>query len=172
MAAVVPARMSAHVEGDFVVFLIGMRINKWWKVHRWLPVAAAMGPMLAALVKHPDLGLMGFRTMLGARGPIVVQYWRSAEHLEAFARDAGNPHLAAWRRFNRQIGANGDVGIWHETYVVPAGSYEAVYVNMPRVGLAAAGEHVPVARKGDRAAERRSRAVRGAPPRNDAPTRA
>jgi hypothetical protein len=36
------------------------------------------------------------------------------------------------------------VGIWHETYQVPAGGYECIYVNMPRSGLAAASEHIPV----------------------------
>ena len=34
------------------------------------------------------------------------------------------------------------VGIWHETYLVEAGRYECVYGNMPRFGLAVAGEHL------------------------------
>ena len=34
-------RVCAEIEGDFVVFLIGMRINKLWKVWQWLPVVAA-----------------------------------------------------------------------------------------------------------------------------------
>ena len=34
MAAVVPNRVTAQIEGDFVVFLIGMRINKLWKPHK------------------------------------------------------------------------------------------------------------------------------------------
>ncbi len=46
------------------------------------------------------------------------------------------------------------VGIWHETYVVRAGDYECLYGNMPRFGLAKAGEHVPVASKGETAAAR------------------
>ena len=33
MARVVPKRVTAEIEGDFVVFLIGMR-NKPWKVHK------------------------------------------------------------------------------------------------------------------------------------------
>jgi len=37
MTKVVPKRVAAQIEGDFVVFLIGMRINKPWKVHKWLP---------------------------------------------------------------------------------------------------------------------------------------
>jgi hypothetical protein len=36
------------------------------------------------------------------------------------------------------VKASGDVGIWHETDLVPAGRYEASYGTMPRIGLAAA----------------------------------
>jgi len=35
---VVPGRMTADLDGEFVVLLIGMRINKPWKVHKWWPV--------------------------------------------------------------------------------------------------------------------------------------
>ena len=36
-------RVTAKVDQDeFVVFLIGMRVNKPWKVHKWLPVARAI----------------------------------------------------------------------------------------------------------------------------------
>ncbi len=59
MAAVIPGRYTAAVEGEFVVFLIGMRFNKIWKVHKWLPVATAMGPMLTALLQGPSKGLLG-----------------------------------------------------------------------------------------------------------------
>ena len=37
------------------------------------------------------------------------------------------------------MGSNGDVGIWHETYLIEPGQYENVYNNMPAFGLAAAG---------------------------------
>lgn len=37
--------MTADMEGEFVVFLIGMRINKWWKLRSWLPVFFAMPRM-------------------------------------------------------------------------------------------------------------------------------
>jgi hypothetical protein len=52
------------------------------------------------------------------------------------------------------VKASGDVGIWHETYLVRAGAYEAIYGNLPRIGLAAAGDHVPIARRGQSAARR------------------
>jgi hypothetical protein len=162
MTKIFPARMTASVDGDFVVFLIGMRINRPWKVHKWLPVFQAMVPMLRVLMQRTDLGLLGFRTWMSASGPMVVQYWRSVEDLERFARDSSLPHHAAWRRFNQRVATSGDVGIWHETYVVSAGAYECVYVNMPRFGLGNAGDHLPVAARGERSTERRAAAARHA----------
>ena len=50
--------------------------------------------------------------------------------------------------------ASGDVGIWHETFRVRAGEYEALYGNMPVFGLAAAARHLPTARKANTAAAR------------------
>jgi len=49
------------------------------------------------------------------RGVALVQYWRSFEQLEQFARSPAATHLEAWKRFNRAVGADGSVGIWHET---------------------------------------------------------
>jgi hypothetical protein len=154
MATIHPGGYSAEVEGDFVVFLIGMRLNRPWKVHRWLPVYTAMPRMLRQLQRDPERGLLGAGVGLLFGGPAVVQYWRSFEHLERFARDPASLHLPAWRWFNRAMKGSVDVGIWHETYLVPAGRYEAIYGNMPRVGLAAAAGHVPVGRRGRSAAER------------------
>jgi hypothetical protein len=39
-------RLTARIEGDFIVFMIGMRINRFWKLHRWIPVVAAKPKML------------------------------------------------------------------------------------------------------------------------------
>jgi hypothetical protein len=156
MATVVPGRMTAEISGEYVVFLIGMRINKWWKLHRWLPAFRAMAPMLRVLSRQPGLGLLGATSWIGPHGPMLVQYWRSVEQLEAFARDAALPHHPAWRAFNRAVGGGGDVGIWHETYLVGPGRWESVYVNMPRFGLASAGELLPVAAKGEASAQRQA----------------
>ena len=141
MATIYPQRMTAEVDGDFVVFLIGMRINKPWKIHKWLPVALAMPRMLKELVAHPADGLLAVTQGF----PTIVQYWRSFDHLEAYARNRDAQHWPAWLHFNKQIRvASGDVGIWHETYLVRAGEYEAIYGAMPRFGLALAGRHVPI----------------------------
>jgi hypothetical protein len=156
MAKMVPGYATAEVEGDFVVFLIGMRVNKPWKLHKWIPVALAMGPMLRELMRRKELGLMHFTSWIGPRGPMLVQYWRSVEQLEAFARDARLPHHPAWKRWNRAVGDSGDVGIWHETYVVREGTFEALYGNMPTFGLAAAGHSAPLTASTRTAAARRA----------------
>ncbi len=145
MADVVQQRMTADIEGDFVVFLIGMRINKLWKVHKWLPVFMAMPKMLAELAKDPGSGFLGSELFARWRTPIVVQYWRSFEHLEKYARNRDATHYPAWVKFNERVGSNGDVGIFHETYTVAAGAYETVYNNMPPTGLAKASRSVPAA---------------------------
>jgi fumigallin biosynthesis monooxygenase-like protein len=147
-------RCAAQLDGDFVVFLIGMRVNRPWKPHRWLPVLTAMRPMIRELQADPASGFLGATQGFFAGGPALVQYWRSFEHLERYARDRDACHLPAWRRFNRLVRDSGDVGIWHETYRVRAGEYEAVYGNMPRVGLAAVGEHRPVGSASATAARR------------------
>lgn len=145
MTAIHPGRFTAEHKGGFVVFLIGMRINKLWKVWKWLPVAQAMGPMIRELHADPSSGFLGatFGSM-GLRSPLIVQYWRSFEALEAYATDRSRQHLPAWQAFRKAVGDGGDVGIWHETYAVEEGAWEAVYGNMPVMGLAAATSHVPV----------------------------
>jgi hypothetical protein len=52
-------RYTADIDGDFVVFLIGMRFNRPWRVRKWWPVATAMPKMLRALDQHPELGCLG-----------------------------------------------------------------------------------------------------------------
>lgn len=138
-------RFSASIAGDFVVFLIGARINAWWKPWSWLPVARAMGRMQAEIAGHPEIGCLAIENFNG-RTTCSIQYWRSYEHLESFARSDQWSHLSAWRDFNRLIRDNGDVGIWHETYRVVAGGHEAIYGNMPVFGLAKAGSHARISR--------------------------
>ena len=146
MSQVIPKRVAAAIEGDFVVFLIGMRINKLWKVWKWLPTFVAMPRMLRELEQNADSGFLGANQYIGGpRRPMLVQYWRSFEHLESYARSRDAAHWPAWVAFNKRVGSNGDVGIWHETYLVPAGRYECVYNNMPPIGLGMATSLVPAA---------------------------
>lgn len=142
MAKVITERMAAKIDGDFVVFLIGMRINKFWKIHKWLPVFAAMPRMLRELEANPDSGFLGHT--MGRK--VIVQYWRSFDDLEKYARSKDREHWPAWVDFNKRVGGSrGDVGIWHETYRVRAGEYEAVYSGMPPFGLGKVSSLVPAA---------------------------
>ena len=157
MSNVIPERMTADVDGDFVVFRIGIRINAFWKVHKWLPVFLAMPRMLRELESEAGSGLLGYRTSLGVRNHMLTQYWRSFEQLRGYARDPDSEHLPAWKRFNREVGSGGDVGIWHETFLVREGEYEAVYNNMPPFGLGSVAELVPASGQFETAAGRLGR---------------
>lgn len=140
MAAIHTGRMTVDIEGDFVVFIIGMRVNRWWKVHKWWPVAMAMPRMIKELEANPEAGMLGYEQTFR----FFVQYWRSFEHLEAYARSKDNEHWPAWVEYNKRVKASsGDVGIWHETFLVRAGQYEAVYGSMPPVGMGKFGKIVP-----------------------------
>jgi hypothetical protein len=93
---ILQGRRGAKIEGDFVVFLIGARLD----------------------VRNP---IRSLRDLGGRRG------------MPAMRRDC-------WKR----VGKDPRSGIWHETFLVRAGEYEAVYGNMPPHGLARASEVVPI----------------------------
>jgi hypothetical protein len=139
MASIIDRRVTARIQGDFVVFLIGMRINKPWKPHKWLLNVRTMPKMLKELEAAPAAhGFLGY-TNLGLFS--LVQYWRSFDHLEAYARAREKEHWPAWLEFNRLMkDSRGDVGIWHETYLIRAGEYESIYSGMPLMGLAKAAQ--------------------------------
>jgi hypothetical protein len=151
-----PGRFTAQTDEPFVVFMIGMRVNKFWDFGKWTPVAQAMTPMLETLYANPEKGFLGGESFfrLFPLTTILVSYWRSIEDLEHFARSPSEPHLKAWQSFSKAVGSDGTVGIWHETYKVAPGNYETIYGNMPRFGLAAAMNHVPVTSRRDKASER------------------
>ncbi|MEM8959511.1 MAG: DUF4188 domain-containing protein [Pseudomonadota bacterium] len=140
---IIAERMTAEIEGPFVVFLIGMRINKPLRVAAWLPVARAMRRMIRELYASPAES--GFLGHTGLGGFTFVQYWQSFEHLEAYARAPEQKHWPAWTAFNRRVRetGRGAVGIWHETYMVEAGAYETLYRGMPAHGLGKCGRLVP-----------------------------
>jgi hypothetical protein len=150
-------RTTADVDGEVVVFLIGMRINHFWAPHRWLPVFFAMPMMLRELGKDRGLGLLHY--VLGTGSPrtyYVIQYWESKDKLLTYAALPDKRHRPWWARINKYARrSRGHVGIWHETYVVPAGHYETIYGDMPPHGLGKAYGVRPL-REGVQARERLS----------------
>jgi Monooxygenase af470-like len=144
VADIVRGRHKAEIDGDFVVFLIGAQFSLRHPVRAFRDLGGRRGGMKAMLdhlVAHPEKGLLGYTMGF----PVIVQYWRSFAHLERFARDVSDPHAATWREYYRRQAAQGQgAGIWHETYLVRAGEYEAIYNNMPASGLGRAGRLVPI----------------------------
>ncbi|MCK0471820.1 DUF4188 domain-containing protein [Halalkalibacter sp. APA_J-10(15)] len=150
--SIYPGRFTADNQEDIVVFMIGMRVNQWWAVHKWLPVFVAMPPMMRELATNKELGCLSMESFTGLRTTYLLQYWRSEKDLFTYAR--GDLHLPAWKSFNKRARNNSAVGFYHETYVVPKGSSESIYVNMPKFGLANATAHISVDSKLDTAEQR------------------
>jgi hypothetical protein len=154
MTALNTERVTAELDGDFVVFRIGMRVNTLWKIHKWLPVFRAMPKMLDELEADPESGLLAYDTKLGIRNHETVQYWRSFEDLRGYALDPKARHAPAMKWTNEQMRESTDVGIWHETYLVRDDEYETVYHNAPPIGLGKAGTLSPATERRRTAAGR------------------
>jgi len=137
MSTVLKERVTVTTDEKFVVFLIGMRFNSLWKIHKWLPVARSMTHMITELYAQTESGFLSHEMAVG-KTLILVQYWRSIEQLQDYSHSTSKAHRPAWKAFNNAVGSNGDVGIWHETYPVRPGEYECVYNNMPLFGLGSA----------------------------------
>ena len=90
-------RWTADIEGGFVVFIIGAKPNCPRLIRFFQDLGGQRGlkHMLDYLVAHPEKGLLGYQQ----HGlTTTVQYWRSFEQLEAFAKDTDDPHLEVWRK--------------------------------------------------------------------------
>lgn len=129
-------RRHPTADEPFVVFLIGMRVNRWWALHRWVPVALAMRRMQRELLADGSSGLLASRDTWSGRAFTTIQYWTDFESLREYARDPLREHVPAWQSYNRE--RDGSVGVFHETYHVDPDDFEGVYVDVPALGLGAA----------------------------------
>jgi Domain of unknown function (DUF4188) len=137
-----PGRWTSRIDGDFVVFLLGAEVHEPEQAGQATELLMAMVDMLAELEQDPTKGLLGYQ-VFGGVGGVIVQYWRSFEALEAYAKNPAAKHAPVWRAWNKlAAGERSSAGIWHETFQVSAGSYEAIYENMPLTGLQKAGTPV------------------------------
>jgi hypothetical protein len=148
-------RLTAEIEGDFVVLLIGMRANRLRNIRRTWRLFGAMARMIRELKANPAAGYMGGESWIG-NPTIMVQYWRSFEHLERYAQDRDHEHRPAWSEYNRILRAGAEVGVWHEAYRVRPGEFETVYNNMPPFGLARASTAIAATGRRETAAGRRA----------------
>ena len=111
MTEVEEGRRTALPARGGALFLIGMRVNRWWRPGRWLWILPAMGAMQRELAAERGRGLLHSRTLMGQGGITVVQYWRDADAVIDYAHD--RLHRAAWLRYYRRAAQGGAVGIWH-----------------------------------------------------------
>lgn len=144
---VMAGRYTANYPDEFVVLLIGLRINQLWRVNEWAPVMRAAFAMTDEALKLPDTPLLNSNTVWSVSDRRVfffVQHWRSFDELMAWANNKDLKHKPAQRAFFKRTAYNGHVGVWHEAYKVGKGQFEAIYANMPEISLAAAGEYRPL----------------------------
>ena len=152
-----PGRVTAAVDTDFVVLLIGMRVNGIRNFRRTWRLFSAMSGMIRELSGDRTTGYLGGESWFG-NPTIMVQYWRSFDHLEGYARSQEHRHRPAWAAFNDALRHGGQVGVWHEAYHVRPGEFETVYNNMPLFGLARATKSVPAIGRRETASGRRGTA--------------
>lgn len=141
---------------DLVLFQIGMRINKPWRIDAWLPTFLAMPAMLTELSRDREHGILGHRLLRGERGVTVVAWFRTVEDVYRYAGAEDRSHRPAWLEFLRRARkAPGAVGIWHETYEVSR--VESMYGDMPPTGLGKAVGTTPISSATNAARERIAR---------------
>ena len=66
---------------------------------------------------------------------LQVCYFRSVDGLHAFAHSPA--HRQGWTWFNGIVATTPHLSIFHETYAVPKGSWESIYVNSHANGIGA-----------------------------------
>ncbi len=140
MPKIEKGRLTVQNDRDLVVLLIGARINRWWLLPLSLPILATMNRMVEELLADPESGLLGIQRF-GAGA--MVQYWASYEQLERYAHNPQKLHRPTWSRYYNKLFKNWAIGIWHETFLVPQGQYEAIYANMPRHGMGRYNDLLP-----------------------------
>jgi len=113
-------------------------VNEWWQVLR---ASFAMVKEAKTLPNSPLVESITVFSVSDWRVMFFVQDWRSFDELMSWANDSDLQHKPAQKAFFKRTAYNGRVGVWHETYKVAAGQFEAIYANMPRMGLAAAGTY-------------------------------
>ncbi|MCJ1382838.1 hypothetical protein MMC17_005951 [Xylographa soralifera] len=127
---------------NVVLFVLGARSNH--PSGRSFPEFKEMGVHFNTMWKEAEenrelYGYLGKTLpLIGAEqasGNVLVtlSYWKSIEHLHAFAR--GPAHRAGWDWMNKRVNNSPYLGIMHETYLAPYGQWENVYANFRPFGF-------------------------------------
>jgi len=102
-----------------------------WRLARAIDRSAAEAIRSAAGLLHSERFSLSW-THFG-----VWQYWQSFEELEAWSHRP--PHSEWWRQVLERMRTRGDLGVYHETFLVPRDRLESIYLDCAPVGLATFG---------------------------------
>jgi hypothetical protein len=130
---------------DVVVFLIGTRCNHPLGI--LAPGMKDLGGYFPKMVEDleahaEEFGFLGMTSWLNTSQRtshselMQVGYFKTVEGLHAFAHS--EYHRAAWSWWNKHTKQYPHLSIFHETYHVPKGHWETIYVNYHTSGLASA----------------------------------
>ena len=73
MVQTINQRVTAKIVEDFVVFMIRARLDYWWKLLSYIPIARAMCRMIGELEANRNLGML-LVEMWNGRTMVIVQY--------------------------------------------------------------------------------------------------
>jgi len=137
------------------VMLIGSQCNS--NLCALQPEFKEMGDVFSQMVQElrtappeEDVGFLNSEFYMHTANPannsnMVCMYFRSYEHILRFSQREGGLHWPAWNKYRAlqrerpKLGTN--IGLWHEIYEVS--NAEAIYLNMPRIGLGDVWDSVP-----------------------------
>lgn len=134
MSDLFKSRSKAVCGQPITLFLSGFKVNRPWKFHRRFYLFRLLRQVNRELEACDDIGFLGQQVWRG-NPDISIQYWRSYAELVSFARDKHATHFPAWLKFNEYVAQNGDIGLWHEIYVIQADQMEGLYRNIEPLGL-------------------------------------
>jgi hypothetical protein len=145
---IIRGRYAAEIEGDFCVFHVGLIVNSQIPTMDLKKIGDAFSAMVAELEADPErYGFYGATNYIAGNASVdstlTIQYWRSQQHVDAYARDHMTKHFPNMLWTSKMMKLSADVGFWHESFTVHAGEYEGVYVNCPQMLLGKAGRVVP-----------------------------
>jgi hypothetical protein len=130
------ARVPESVE-ELCLVRLGLVVRRF----RALPFAARLGRAIdraAGEAISSGAGLLSSeRFRFGWDHFGVLQYWSSFDALDAWSHRS--PHSDWWRDALERMRKREDLGVYHETFLVPRAGVESIYLDCPPVGLSRFG---------------------------------